>query len=89
MVNVGQVRSQQRKARTEVGGQINARLRAHVDLSSNGRVDGNIVDLAGATERPACGEGLSIIRRHVEGRCIASVEIVVVLLVAGDQSSCR
>lgn len=50
-------------------------------------MDDNIVDLAGATERPACGKGLSVIGGDIKGRSITGVEIAIVLFIAGDKSS--
>jgi hypothetical protein len=50
-------------------------------------MDDNIVDLAGATERPACGKDLSVIGGDIEGRSITGVEIAIVLFIAGDKSS--
>lgn len=50
-------------------------------------MDDNIVDLAGATERPACGKGLSIIGGDIEGRSITGVEIAILSFIAGDKSS--
>jgi hypothetical protein len=52
-------------------------------------MDDNIVDLAGATERPACGKGLSVIGGDIKGRSITGVEIAIVLFIAGDKSSGR
>jgi hypothetical protein len=52
-------------------------------------MDGNVVNLAGAAERPAYGKGLSIIGGDIEGRSIAGVEIAIILLIAGDKSSSR
>jgi hypothetical protein len=50
-------------------------------------MDDNRVDLAGATERPARGKGLSVIGGDIEGRSITGVEIAIVLFIAGDKSS--
>jgi hypothetical protein len=52
-------------------------------------MDGNIVDLGGATKRAACGKSLSVVGGHVEGCGRAGVEIVVVLLITGNESSGR
>jgi hypothetical protein len=49
----------------------------------------NIIDCGGAGESPACDEGHSIIRGDIKGRGIASVEIGIVLLIAGNVSSSR
>jgi hypothetical protein len=89
LVNISQGGSQHYKARAEVGGIIDARICAHVDCSCGFWVGDNIVDRAGTGESPACGKGRSVVRGDIEGRRIAGVEIVVVLLIAGNESSSR
>jgi hypothetical protein len=67
LVDVSYGSSQHRKARAEVGGVIDARVRAHIDCSGDFRVGDNIIDRGGAGESPACDEGLSIIRGDIKG----------------------
>jgi len=66
LVDVSYGSSQYRKARAEVSGQIDARVRAYVDCSSSFRMGDNIIDRGGTGESPACSEGLSIVRGDIK-----------------------
>jgi hypothetical protein len=67
LVDVSYGSSQHRKARAEVGGQIDASVRAYVDCSRSFRMGDNIIDRGGAGEGPACNESHSIIRGDIKG----------------------